>query len=90
MLRSVRIFQPCVKRCGRDTIGLSNFDDRKRLAVNEGISGVRSDFQNFLQFFDGKGTSLRLFTHKLLLCALCAEVYMVVKVHLLTRKAILQ
>ena len=80
MFHSVRIFEPCVERGGRNPVGLSDLDDRKCLAVNQVVGGVGSNFQNFLQFLDSQDTILHLLTHKPLLCALCAEVYVVVKV----------
>lgn len=90
MLRSAGMFEPSIEGCGRNPIGLPNFDHRKCLAVNQVVGGVGTNLQNTLHLFHGQDITLHLLTHKLLLCALRAEVYVVVKVHLLTRKAILQ
>lgn len=44
MLYSARIFKPCIERSGRNAVGLSNFDNRKCLAMYQFVSGIGSNF----------------------------------------------
>ena len=60
MLHSAGIFKPCIEGSGRNPVGLSNFDDRKRLAVNQVVCSIGSNLQNFLQFLNSQDLALKI------------------------------